>query len=108
MELVYRVLWVDNQNGLEEFIENAFRQWSGAVPYDLIALSEKEFQIKEFRKKAQNGNRTTLRVLSQKHEQMIWVDVENENHPDISTSAICSAGISDINLLSGLRTYSQK
>lgn len=80
MELVYRVLWIDNQKGLGEFIDNAFEQWSGTVPYDLIALSEKEFQIKEFRRKAQNGNRTTLRVLTQENEQMIWVDVENENH----------------------------
>ena len=80
MELVYRVLWSDKQEGLFPSVEHTFQDWTGDVAHEVISVSDEEFQIKEFRRKAQGGNRTTLRVVSQKGEQMIWVDVENENH----------------------------
>ena len=80
MELVYRVLWTDNQEDLLSSAENVFREWSGTIPFELIVVSDEGYQIKEFRRKAQNGNRTTLRVIAAESQQIIWVDVENENH----------------------------
>ena len=46
----------------------------------MISVADEESQIREFRVKAHGGNRTTLRVVSQENEQIVWVDVENENH----------------------------
>ncbi|GIR34885.1 MAG: hypothetical protein CM15mP49_02700 [Actinomycetota bacterium] len=43
-------------------------------------LLMKNLKSREFRIKAHGGNRTTLRVVSQENEQIVWVDVENENH----------------------------
>ena len=80
MELVYRVLWTDNQEDLLSSAENVFREWSGTIPFELIVVSDEGYQIKEFRRKAQDGNRTTLRVIATESQQIIWVDVENENH----------------------------
>ena len=80
MELVYRVLWSDNQEDIFGSVEHAFQDWTGDVAHEVNTVTDEEFQIKELQRKAKSGNRTTLRVVSQKSEQMIWVDVENENH----------------------------
>lgn len=80
MELVYRVLWSDNQEDLFQAVEHAFQDWTGDVAHEVITVADEESQIREFRIKAYGGNRTTLRVVSQENEQIVWVDVENENH----------------------------
>tara|TARA_Y100000768_G_scaffold334535_1_gene275310 strand:- start:63 stop:257 length:195 start_codon:yes stop_codon:yes gene_type:complete len=64
MELVYRVLWSDNQEDLFQSVEHVFRDWTGDVAHEVISVADEESQIKEFRRKAQSGNRTTLRVIS--------------------------------------------
>ena len=66
MELVYRVLWTDNQVDLFQAVEHAFQDWTGDVANEVISVADEESQIKEFRIKAHGGNRTTLRVVSQR------------------------------------------
>ena len=71
MELVYRVLWTDSQDDLFQAVEHAL-DWTGDVAHEVITVGDEESQIKEFRIKAQSGNRTTLRVVSQENEQIVW------------------------------------
>ena len=70
----------DNQEDLFQAVEHAFQDWTGDVAHEVITVADEESQIREFRIKAYGGNRTTLRIVSQENEQIVWVDVENENH----------------------------
>ena len=63
MELVYRVLWSDNQEDIFRSVEHAFQDWTGDVAHEVITVTDEEFQIKELQRKAKSGNRTTLRVV---------------------------------------------
>ena len=78
MELVYRVLWQDDQNDLISSVQDTFATWSGEGDYEFVEVEDKGLQVKEIRKTGLEGSRISVRVINDLTNQYVWLDAESE------------------------------
>ncbi|MEE2682919.1 MAG: hypothetical protein VYD77_03195 [Actinomycetota bacterium] len=80
MELVYRVLWQDDQNDLISSVQDTFVTWSGEGDYEFVQVEDKGLEVKEIRKTGLEGSRISVRVINYLANQYVWLDAESETH----------------------------
>ena len=78
MELVYRVLWLDNRSELFESIKKPFASWAKSLgDENITVVPSPDMTIAEVRSKGLGGFTTTLRVLTGTSDQYVWIDFES-------------------------------
>jgi hypothetical protein len=78
MELVYRVLWLDNRSELFERIKKPFATWAKSLgDENITVVPSPDMTIAEVRSKGRGGFTTTLRVLTGSLDQYVWIDFES-------------------------------
>ncbi len=80
MELVYRVIWQDNQPDLVPSIRETFEHWSGDSNFEFTQVNEKGLLVNELRKTGNEGSRISVRVVNDHQYQYVWLDAESETH----------------------------
>ncbi len=78
MELVYRALWRDDRLNPEVSVMEIFDKWSGSSKVETLnASGDGQLQVVEMRSNSSEERRTTIRIISQREDRYVWVDVED-------------------------------
>ena len=78
MELVYRALWRDDRLNPEVSVMEIFDKWSGSSKVETLnASGDGQLQVVEMRSNSSEERRTTIRIISQREDRFVWVDVED-------------------------------
>ena len=85
MELVYRALWRDDRLNPEVSVMEIFDKWSGSSKVETLnASGDGQLQVVEMRSNSSEERRTTIRIISQREDRYVWVDVEDfSSNPDL-------------------------